>query len=73
MGYLRGEASLMDISNEIALQTRRYAKRQLTWFRKESQTIWVDSCQESGRVSELIEDLIQPQEKEGEDNAEIPI
>ena len=60
LGYLRGDAELDVVRDEIALQTRRYAKRQLTWFRKEQATIWVDSCQESDRVLKLIDDLIQP-------------
>ncbi|WP_020675744.1 tRNA (adenosine(37)-N6)-dimethylallyltransferase MiaA [Geopsychrobacter electrodiphilus] len=60
LAYLRGEASRDEIKDMIALQTRRYAKRQLTWFRKESETIWVDSCQESDRVLDLIDNLILP-------------
>ncbi len=59
LAYLQGEFSLAETEARIALQTRRYAKRQMTWFRKVSQTIWVDSCQESGKVIELIDDLIQ--------------
>lgn len=58
--YLRGDAKLAVIRDEIAHQTRRYAKRQLTWFRKDRATIWVDSCQESDRVLRLIDDLIKP-------------
>ena len=27
---------------KIKQETRRYAKRQLTWFRKNKQTIWID-------------------------------
>jgi tRNA dimethylallyltransferase len=58
LSYLRGDAGLEVVREEIAMQTRRYAKRQLTWFRKDSSTIWVDSCQESDRVLKLIDDLI---------------
>ncbi len=60
LGYLRGDATLDVVRDKIALQTRRYAKRQLTWFRKDLATIWVDSCHESDRVLKLIDDLIQP-------------
>ena len=28
---------------KIKQETRRYAKRQLTWFRKNKQTIWLDA------------------------------
>ena len=33
--YLRGEASLEEAVDQIEQATRRYAKRQLTWFRRE--------------------------------------
>ncbi len=57
--FLDGRATLAETRCEIELQTRRYAKRQMTWFRKEPNTIWVDSCEESGRVIHLIDNLIQ--------------
>ena len=28
---------------KIKQETRRYAKRQMTWFRKNKQTIWLDA------------------------------
>lgn len=34
-GYLRGEATLEEAMAEIAHTTRRYARRQLTWFRNQ--------------------------------------
>ncbi len=40
--------------------TRRYAKRQLTWFRKEKSTIWVDSQREFARIQTLIDYFMQP-------------
>ena len=33
--YIRGEASLDECSDNIKLATRHYAKRQLTWFRRD--------------------------------------
>ncbi len=43
---------------EIRTSTRQYAKRQLTWFRKEPEIIWVDSSTESGKVLRSIEDFV---------------
>ncbi|MGE5529313.1 MAG: tRNA (adenosine(37)-N6)-dimethylallyltransferase MiaA [Patescibacteria group bacterium] len=40
--YLHGECSLADAVAEIKRRTRNYAKRQLTWFRREAGTIWFD-------------------------------
>ncbi len=48
----------LDRSEAIALiqrDTRRYAKRQLTWFRKENSIIWVDSRREFARIQALID------------------
>ncbi len=40
--YLDGKCSKEEMIDNIKMQTRRYAKRQLTWFRKNKQTIWID-------------------------------
>lgn len=40
--YLRGESPLEPCVENIKMETRRYAKRQLTWFRREKDVIWVD-------------------------------
>lgn len=39
--YFSGEATLDDCIENIKMQTRRYAKRQLTWFRKRDDINWV--------------------------------
>ncbi|NAS13395.1 tRNA (adenosine(37)-N6)-dimethylallyltransferase MiaA [Poritiphilus flavus] len=39
--YLEGTISLEEAVSEIKKNTRRFAKRQLTWFRKNKETIWV--------------------------------
>lgn len=53
--YLQGECSLDEAVSLIQRDSRRYAKRQLTWFRKDDSIIWVDSCQESARILTLID------------------
>lgn len=40
--YLRGQISISDCIEEIKKITRHYAKRQLTWFRKYKDAIWLD-------------------------------
>ena len=40
--YLNGAYTKEEMIEKIKLETRRYAKRQLTWFRKNKQTIWLD-------------------------------
>lgn len=39
--YLRGEKSLDDCKEELKQNTRNFAKRQLTWFRKEEDIYWI--------------------------------
>ena len=40
--YLKGNYTKEEMIEKIKMETRRYAKRQLTWFRKNKQTIWLD-------------------------------
>jgi tRNA dimethylallyltransferase len=53
--HLQGELELVETVSWIQRNTRRYAKRQLTWFRKNTSIIWVDSLRESARIHALIE------------------
>ena len=40
--YFDGELSKEEMIEKIKQESRRYAKRQFTWFRKNKQTIWID-------------------------------
>ncbi len=44
--YLNGKYTKEEMIEKIKMETRRYAKRQLTWFRKNKQTIWLDGTNE---------------------------
>lgn len=57
--HLRGELSLDEAVFRIQRDTRRYAKRQLTWFRRDQSIIWVDSLAESVKIRKLIDHLMQ--------------
>ncbi len=49
IAYLRGECSYSDAVEEIKLSTRRYSKRQLTWFRHmERECVYLDD--EAGKL-----------------------
>lgn len=39
--YFKGETTLKDAVDAIKVNTRRYAKRQLTWFRKDKEYQWL--------------------------------
>ena len=40
--YIENKVSKEDMIDKIKKETRHYAKRQLTWFRKNKETIWLD-------------------------------
>ncbi|MBQ2803906.1 MAG: tRNA (adenosine(37)-N6)-dimethylallyltransferase MiaA, partial [Lachnospiraceae bacterium] len=42
LAYLEGECSLEEAVYLLKRDTRHFAKRQLTWFRREQEVIWVD-------------------------------
>jgi tRNA dimethylallyltransferase len=52
--YFEGEISLEFAIEEIKKNTRRFAKRQLTWFKRNENTIWFDYL--TGR-KEIIDNL----------------
>lgn len=43
--YLRGEVCLEQAVEQVKTDSRRYAKRQLTWFRADSDIRWLDASQ----------------------------
>jgi tRNA dimethylallyltransferase len=40
--HLEGEQTLEEAICKIKINTRHFAKRQLTWFRREKDVIWID-------------------------------
>ena len=44
--YINGSISKQEMIDKIKNDTRKYAKRQLTWFRKNKQTIWLNGLDE---------------------------
>ncbi|MBF0469553.1 MAG: tRNA (adenosine(37)-N6)-dimethylallyltransferase MiaA [Desulfamplus sp.] len=54
---LHDRASIDDTVRLLKRDTRRYAKRQLTWFRQDREAIWL-SPQETGKAEEIIKEFI---------------
>lgn len=42
LSYLDGECSLEEAVATVKKETRHFAKRQLTWFRREEDVIWLN-------------------------------
>jgi tRNA dimethylallyltransferase len=54
--YLRGECSLEEARDDMARATRRYAKRQLTWFRADPTIRWLTAdAAAAGKALDLLE------------------
>ena len=56
--YLDGTISLDEAIYLIKKGSRNYAKRQLTWFRKDKRVIWVDK-DEFNNEDEIVENIIE--------------
>ena len=55
-GYFSGELTLEEAADNLRRATRRYAKRQLTWFRKNERIHWIyrDGKTEDETVAEAV-------------------
>ena len=53
--YLKGETGFEECRDKIKQETRRFAKRQLTWFRKNKDIIWLDKNE--NKFEEIWRDL----------------
>ena len=58
--YLRGERTLDDAVEKTQQDVRNYAKRQLTWFRREEKAIWLKGFGDEDAVWEQLIDEIVP-------------
>ncbi|MEG1847268.1 MAG: tRNA (adenosine(37)-N6)-dimethylallyltransferase MiaA [Lachnospiraceae bacterium] len=67
LNYLAGECTLEEAVCAIKQETRHFAKRQLTWFRRESEAVWIDKRTYQHQDILMIHEMIkQIQEHEHE-------
>ncbi|HVF50307.1 MAG TPA: tRNA (adenosine(37)-N6)-dimethylallyltransferase MiaA [Pyrinomonadaceae bacterium] len=57
--YLRGERTLASAVEQSKLDVRHYAKRQLTWFRRETGTQWFEGFGDQTHVREQVIEYLQ--------------
>ena len=67
LGYFAGEKSLQEAIEELKMATRRYAKRQLTWFNSHGDVQWLvadnkNLCELADMAQSIIESKICEQE-----------
>lgn len=59
--YFEGTASLDDCTEKLKQATRNYAKRQLTWFRRQNDAVWlyIDEEDVIDRAKTLVREFLQ--------------
>ncbi len=55
-GYFRGDCTLDEAVETIKRETRHFAKRQMTWFRRDKRIVWLDA--EALSFEELLQSAI---------------
>lgn len=58
LAYLEGEYPLEEAVRVLKRDTRHFAKRQLTWFRRESDVIWLDKDKFHWDEKEILEYML---------------
>ena len=58
LDYLQGETTFDEAAALLKRDTRRFAKRQLTWFRRERDVIWLNKEAYSGQ-EELLKEMLE--------------
>ncbi len=56
--YLEGEATLEEAVYRIKRDTRHFAKRQLTWFKRERNVIWIDKSRFGYDEEAILQEMI---------------
>jgi tRNA dimethylallyltransferase len=63
--FLRGERSLESAVEKSKQDVRNYAKRQLTWFRREPGAEWLDGFGDSTEIREILFDRLAGKPAQG--------
>jgi tRNA dimethylallyltransferase len=58
--HQEGRATLPDAIKEIQQATRRYAKRQMTWFRREKEVHWLNGFGDAPKIAALAVQILGP-------------
>ena len=56
--YLKGELTKQEAIEKIKQESRRYAKRQITWFKKIENIKWIDGLKDKDENIKFIQDVI---------------
>lgn len=65
LAYLDGELTLEEAIYIIKRETRHFAKRQLTWFKREREVLWIDKKEYQYQEEKILFDMIRILEEKG--------
>ena len=65
LAYLDGEYPLEEAVRVLKRDTRHFAKRQLTWFRREQEVTWVNKDQFSYQEDQILDHMLEICRKKG--------
>ena len=65
LAYLEGETSLEEAVETIKRDTRHFAKRQLTWFRREKDVIWINKNEFDYDEDRIMEFMLEEMQARG--------
>ena len=65
LAYLDGEYPLEEAVRVLKRDTRHFAKRQLTWFRREQELTWVNKDQFSYQEDQILDYMLEICRKKG--------
>ncbi|MBQ9030326.1 MAG: tRNA (adenosine(37)-N6)-dimethylallyltransferase MiaA [Parasporobacterium sp.] len=58
LGYLNNERSLEEAVSLLKQNTRHFAKRQITWFKREKDPVWIN-YEDFGSMDDMLESMIR--------------
>lgn len=68
LDYLCGDCTLEEAVYRIKRDTRHFAKRQLTWFKREKEVIWIDKPEFAYDEDKMLAYMLDCMKRNGEEN-----
>ena len=65
VAYLKGECSLEEAVYVLKRDTRHFAKRQITWFKREEDVIWLNRPDYNGNDDEILAEMLKIMKDKG--------
>ena len=64
LSYLDGECTLDDAVSQIKQSTRHFAKRQITWFKREKHVTWINKKDYNYDEDKILEVMLESIKKD---------